>query len=149
MPLSCQKLLVLGLGLTIGCHDSTAPVTPASKLYVLQSVNGQPVPANTGGSTSIVWATLTLDAAGNATTVDHRQTIFQGTSSENTIAIRHQYRIRGDSIEIGFFTPCPPGADCISNTFGVVADSSIALTVSYIIYPTQPIIYFYRLVPTF
>jgi len=149
MRLSCQKLLVLGLGLTIGCHDSTAPAAPASKLYVLQSVNGQPVPVNTGGSTSIVWATLTLDAIGNATTVDHRQTIFQGTPSENTTAIRHQYRIHGDSIEIGSFSPCPPGAACISNTLGVIADSSIALTVSYIIYPTQPIIYFYRLVPTF
>jgi hypothetical protein len=142
-------MLLLGLGFTIGCHDTTAPATPSSKLYVLQTVNGQPVPANTGGSTSIVWATLTLDAVGNATTVDHRQTIFQGVPSENTIAIRHQYRIRGDGIEIGSFTPCPPGADCIGNTFGVVADSSIALTVSYISFPTEPIVYLYHLVPTF
>ena len=149
MRLSCRKVLILGLGLTIGCHDSTAPATPSSRLYVLESVNGQQVPVNTGGSTSILWATLTLDAVGNATTVDHRQTVFQGASTENTVAVRRQYRIRGDTIEIGSFSPCPPNADCISNTLGVLADSSIALTVGYNSFPTNPIIYLYRLIPTF
>jgi hypothetical protein len=149
MRLVSQKVLVLGLGLTIGCHDSTAPATPSSQLYVLESVNGQSVPVNLGGSTTIVWATLTLDVVGNATTVDHNRSVFQGDSSENTVSLRRQYRVRGDSIEIGSFTPCPPGADCIGNTLGVLADSSIALTVGYISFPSNPIIYLYRLIPTF
>jgi hypothetical protein len=149
MRLLCLTVFVLGLGLTMGCHDSTAPATPSPQLYVLESVNGQPVPANVDGSTNIVWATLTLDVVGNATTVDHRQSVFQGNSSETTIAVRRQYRISGESIEIGSFTPCPLGADCIGNTFGVLSDSSIALTVGYISFPANPIIYLYRLVPTF
>ena len=149
MRLSCQRVLLLGLGLTIGCHDSTAPATPSSQLYVLESVNGQPVPVNLGGSTTIVWATLTLDVVGNATTVDHSRSVFQGDSSENTVALRRQYRVRGDSIEIGSFTPCPLGVDCIGNSLGALSDSSIALTVGYNGFPTNPIIYLYRLVPTF
>jgi hypothetical protein len=149
MRLSCKRVLVLALGLTMGCHDSTAPAAPSSQLYVLQSVNGQPVPVNPGGSTTVVWATLTLDVVGNALTVDHIRSAFQNDSSESTIAFRRQYRIRGDSIEIGSFTPCPPGADCVGNSMGVLSDSSIALTVGYNSFPTNPIIYLYRLVPSF
>jgi hypothetical protein len=149
MRLSGQKAFVLALALTTGCHDTTAPPTPSARLYVLESVNGQPVPVNLGGSTSVLWATLTLDVAGKAITVDHVKSVFQGNASESTYSLRREYRIRGDSIEIGSFTPCPPGALCVANQLGVVADSTVALTVGYNPYPTNPIIYLYRLIQSY
>ncbi len=116
---------------------------------MLESVNGQSLPAGIGGSNSVLWATLTLDAAGNAVNVDHIKSVFQNNASENTYSLRREYRIRGDSIEIGSFKPCPPGADCIGNQLGVVADSTVALTVSYNPYPTNPIVYLYRLIQSY
>jgi len=149
MRLSGQKAFVLVLALTMGCHDTTAPPAQSARVYVLESVNGQPVPVFLGGSTTVVWATLTLDVAGNAITVDHNRSVFQNTSSENTYSVRREYRVRGDSIEIGAFKPCPPGALCIANTLGVIADSTVALTIGYNPYPTNPIVYLYRLVQSY
>jgi hypothetical protein len=151
MRLSCQKWFLIALALTTGCHDTIAPPpsTPRAGLYVLESVNGQPVPASLGGGTSVLWATLTLDVTGTAIRVNHTKSVFQNSSSENTYSIRAEYRVRGDSIEIGFFKPCPPGVLCIGNTLGMIADSSVALTVGYNPYPTNPIIYLYRLIQSY
>jgi hypothetical protein len=149
MRLSCQKWFFVALALTTGCHDTIAPPAPRSRLYVLESVNGQPVPASLGGSTSVLWATLTLDVAGTAIRVDHIKSVFQNNSSENTYTTRAEYRVRGDSIEIGFFKPCPPGVLCIGNTLGMIADSSVALTVGYNPYPTNPTTYLYRLIQSY
>ena len=149
MRLFGQKAFVLVLALTMACHDTTAPPTQSARLYVLESVNRQPVPVNLGGSRSVLWATLTLDVAGNAITVDHIKSVFQNNSSENTYSVRREYRVRGDSIEIGSFKPCPPGALCIANTVGVIADSTVALTIGYNPYPTNPIVYLYRLIQSY
>jgi hypothetical protein len=147
MRLSGQKAFVLALALTMGCHDATAPATPRTRLYVLESVNGRPVPVNLGGSDSVLWATLALDPAGNAITVDHIKSVFQNNSSESTYSLRFEYRIRGDSIEIGSFQPCPD--ICAGNRVGVISDSTVVLTVGYNSYPTNPIIYLYRLIQSY
>ena len=147
MNLHGTSVVIVALTSAVACHDATSPSPPTpERVYVLESVSGAPLPANLGGSTTVVWSTLSLSDAGAATTVDHIKSEFQNVSSENTYVRHQQYKVFGDSIEIGSFTPCPPGADCIGNTKGTISDSNVSLTIGYNPYPTNPIVYLYRLV---
>lgn len=111
MRLLCEKVLVLGLALTMGCHDTTAPTTPNSRLYILESIKGQPLPAITsagaGDTITMLWSTITLDPVGNAVEVAHqRHAYLTFPAEEATYAQRYEYKITGDSITVGSFQRC-------------------------------------------
>jgi hypothetical protein len=152
MRLLCEKVFVVGLALTMGCHDTTAPPAPNSRLYILESIRGQPLPtiasAGAGDTVTMLWSTITLDPVGNAVEVVHRrQAYLTFPAEETTYAQRYEYRITGDSITVGSFQRCVDL--CASNRVGLLSDSTIALTVGYNPYPLNPTIYLYRLVKTY
>jgi len=128
----CASTLVLGLALvTMSCSDSTAP-RRYSPAYSLTSVNGQSVPAemvSIPGTLSItaVSGALSLSADGSADMVTHFHRVDASTGThdydqEDVL----EFRIHGDSIEIGIFGPCPH--ICAPNLEGVVTPSSLTLT---------------------
>jgi len=148
----CLKVFVLALPLMIGCHDTTAPTTPNSRLYILESIKGQPLPAITsagaGDTVTMLWSTITLDPIGNAVEVVHqRQAYLAFPAEETTYAQRYEYKITGDSITVGSFQRCVDL--CPSNRVGLLSDSTVALTFGYSPYPLNPTIYLYRLVKAY
>jgi len=155
MHLSRQNLCFIMLCVTLGCRDAIEP-SPAtvSGLFVLQSVDGRTLPtiisAGAGDTTQVLWSTVTLDSTGQAVTVNHiSHAYLQSGSEENTYTLRQQYRLKGDSIEIGGFGGCPPGADCAGNIHGKITGSTLAIAEFYNPYPTNPIIYIYNRVEAF
>jgi hypothetical protein len=140
---------------TLGCSDAVNPPRATiSRLFALQSVDGRPLPtiisAGAGDTTQVLWSTVTLDSTGQAVTVYHLSHAYlQYGSEENTYTLRQQYRLKGDSIEIGGFGGCPPGAMCASNRHGRITDSTLAIAEFYNPYPTNPIIYIYRRVEAY
>ena len=146
MRLSCQKAFVLALALTLGCHDSTAPLVLSAQ-FELENINGRQLPtyffATPGLTATILSAGLTLDDGGKAVMTEHRQE-FDGT--ETTYTNTFDYRIKDTKIEIGRFEPCPPNANCVGIRSGTIAGSTLTLLMQTT--NLGPIIYTYRIVPT-
>src|SRR3982074_940571 len=112
MRLSCLKVLLPVIGLTMACHESTAPPRTVSGMYLLESVNGQPVPAivyaEPADTSFMVSATLTLDIAGNAVRSEHWRYVYQPNRiDEGTFMANLHYRIAGDNITVASFGTLP------------------------------------------
>jgi hypothetical protein len=149
MNLSCQKAFVLVLTLTMACNESTAPPPEAApRLYILESINGRPIPtfvsADQTGTSFVLWATLTLDVAGNAVREERWRNVYPPNTEEGTFIAHYQYRIIGDNITVGIFTPCPIDAVCEGNKVGKITGTSLTLAYEN---PTAPI-FLYRLAST-
>ena len=128
----CTTFLMLGLApFASSCSDATAPKR-YSPAYSLTSVNGQGVPAEMVSipgtlSITVVSGTLSLSAEGSADMVTHYHRVDRsaGTQDYDQEDVL-QFRIHGDSIEVGIFGPCPH--ICAPNLEGVVTPSSVTLT---------------------
>jgi hypothetical protein len=149
MRLSCLKALLPVVALTMACHESTAPPRMVSGVYLLESVNGQPVPAivvaGQADTNFVLSATVTLDPAGNAVTAEHWRYVYQpNQTEEGTLTLRLEYRITDHSITIGSFQPCPANAMCIGNRVGKLIGTTLTLAYEN---PTAPL-YLYRLEPS-
>jgi hypothetical protein len=57
----------------------------------------------------------------------HWRVTYPGYRDEQISTSRQEYRIRGDTIIIGFFQPCPTSALCIQNRKGLLSDSTLSL----------------------
>jgi hypothetical protein len=136
MRLSCQKAFVLVVASTIGCHETTAP--PVAGSYVLESINGQPIPANIqaeGGDTiTVIYSSLTLDAAGKAQLSEHIRYVHPNSPpGEVTYTTGYSYRlvsnvIEGKNIVFDFSPPCPPNALCPVPPTGTFVGSKLVLS---------------------
>lgn len=136
--------------LAAGCSDATAPPTRITALYLLDSIDGQPLPAtfavNPIETATVSWGTLNLDAEGNATLVERRRSEFATSQHERTIARITDYEISGETIMVG--PPClhDPLADCYPKRVGQIKGST--LTLSGEVNEPHSIVYLYRLAVT-
>jgi hypothetical protein len=115
-------------------------------VYVLETIDGQPLPAtvstNIGTTTTVFWGTLSLDAAGKATIVEHRINRSGANQQEQTSAARTDYKLTGASIYVG--PPCLDDTpDCLPGRVGEVEETT--LTLSAPISEPQSRVYAYRL----
>ena len=155
MRLLCRLSFVGTLVAAIACYDGTSPSTlPAYRYFVLESVDQRAIPtiisAGAGDTTQVLWSTVTLDSAGRAVTINHLSHVYlQYPSEESTLVWQQAYRMKGDSIEIGSFKPCPGTVMCAGNLHGKLVDSTLTIAESYNPYPTNPIIYTYHLVQAY
>jgi hypothetical protein len=150
MRLSCLRTLLPIVALTMACSNSTVPARLASGLYVLESVNGQAVPAIVIASQTdtsfMLSATLALDGAGNAVRIEHWRYVYQPShAEEGTFTANAVYRISGDNITVGSFQPCPANALCEGNKVGKY--TSTTLTLAYANNPAAPV-FLYRIAPS-
>lgn len=142
MRLSCQKVSLLLFASIIACHDPTSPST-ISAHFVLQSINGRPLPtylsATPGPTATIISSDLTLDKAGNAVIIEHRDDMFNG---ERTYTYTTSYEIRGFQIEIHPQVCLAIIPDCVGRRAGTVFKGRVNM----IINPTSDfqILYEYR-----
>ena len=149
MRLACQKALVVAVLLLAACHEATAPPKLVSRMYVLASVDGRALPAlisaGAGDTTHILSSTVILTSNGEALTVNRFRHIYlQYPAEENADTLTQQYRIKGDSIEIGGFGGCEGPVMCASNIHGSISDSAMSIAEWFDPYPTNPIVYAYR-----
>lgn len=114
--------------LSLSCSDSTAPPNRVTALYLLESIDGDPLPAisvRTPIETiTVFWSTLNLDLTGKAAMAEHRRS---ETGNERTDTRITDYEISGERITIG--PPCPndPLADCALKRVGRIEGSTLTL----------------------
>lgn len=121
---------VVGL-LALNCGDSTAPPERVTARFILESVNGQPLPttfSNGGWTFNIYSETIELDAAGTATVAENRLETFGTYRSAGMGTLQAPYEIQGESITIGY--PCGRGPldDCAPSRRGLITGSTLMLT---------------------
>jgi hypothetical protein len=117
--------------LAASCTDSTAPSRRVTAVYVLETIDGQSLPAtvstNAGPTTTVFWGTLSLDAAGKATIVEHRSNQSGGNQQGQTSAGRTDYKLTGTSIYVG--PPCLDDTpDCMPGRVGEMAETTLTLS---------------------
>ena len=132
MRLSCKKALFLVAAVTVACDESTAPPETVPGSYILETINGRPLPtfvsAGQADTSFLLWATLTLDGAGNAVRTEQWRYVYPpNRTDEGTFIAHRQYRIIGDRITVGIFTPCGPSALCEGNKVGRITSTTLTL----------------------
>ena len=147
MRLSRRTMSFLVFALAIACRDTTAPER-ISAGFVLESVNGQPLPAvlfsDATRILTVVGSTLTLTMDGHAFIGEVYTQNSQGIVTQPTFAATLEYQLHGDQIEIGSFTPCPPNAQCAANATGTLSNGTLTLNNPL---PAPNKIYVYRTAP--
>lgn len=133
----------IGLGV-LSCSDSTAP-NPAGGTYILESINGQSLPAFLSpipeASISVLSGYLAIDDnSWAAVTVQNVREVYQNNPRETIDAQQYKYLIDGNSIML--LRECAEGALCVVSD-GVVSESRVTLTVRHLL-ADQPFIYVYR-----
>jgi hypothetical protein len=130
MRLSRRTLSLIAFPLALACRDTTAPER-ISEGFVLQSVNGQPLPAvlfsDATRTLTVVSSILTLTMDGHAFIGEVYTQDSQGIVTQPTFTATLDYRLHGDQIEIGSFTPCPMGSFCLENATGTLSNGTLTL----------------------
>jgi hypothetical protein len=130
MRLSRRKAFLLLLVSSIACSDATSPER-ISGFFVLQSVDGQAIPVvlftEPTRTLTVVSSTVMLDNQGHAIITDSYRDDSQGVVTTPIYTATFQYRLHGDEIEIGSFTPCGPAAICAANATGTIANGILTL----------------------
>jgi len=135
MRLSRQKAFIL-VALTMACSQTAAP--PTSGSYVLESINGQPIPANIqaepGDTITVLSSSLTLDGFGRAQLSEHIRYVHPNSPpGEQTYTTQYSYsitgsRIVGQTIVFDYSPPCPPNALCAAPPEGRFSGFKLILT---------------------
>lgn len=103
------------------CTDSTGPKTVAAR-FVLHDINGRLLPtypaATPGLTPTILEGTVTLEASGRATVVEHR-TEWNGVDA--TYTTPYTYTIENNVVEFAPLEPCPPAAICAGPPSGTLS----------------------------
>ena len=114
--------------------ESTTGPDVVGRVFFLEQANAAPLPllvlASPSDRRSLLAENLTFDSFSTLTLVTTIRIDKPLTGSSTTTANRvtRQYRITGDSIEIGSFTPCPPNSGCVANDKGTITDGNIYLS---------------------
>ncbi len=140
MRLLSKKAMMLGAFVTIACRESTSPPS-FTGLYLLDSVNGQQLPATFFSppvdTFTVFFADLTLTADGNAVLVQRRRDAFQNNITENTYTTEYKYHVSGNTVTIGPVA-CPTDLHCIDHFEGELTGSTLRLNVG------TPLVYSYH-----
>ncbi len=143
---SCQKAFFLLAAATIACGDPLSP-RPVVSAYVLESINGQPLPFAMmqpipEETITVLHGTLTLYVDSRATSVERRREHPLNNPEETTYTRESGYRVDGNRIWIGVIN-CPPNALCVAPSEGFIVGSTLTLNVrssftdAYLIYQYQ------------
>jgi hypothetical protein len=146
MRLSCRLAFLFFAAITIACSE---PLTPASVsgFYVLESVNGQPLPVVIGPipeeTITVLEGSVTLTSDANAYTFERRREVRQNVLSEHTYSSRIGFVLDGN--RIGFRLECPPNANCIL-VEGLIEGEKLRIAYGGFSFPNARI-YEYQLAP--
>lgn len=124
------------LAAVAACSDATAPAERRLEGYfVLATVDEArpPVLVSTSGTSKYFLVTDNLGFDGKSEVGRHRVIREENTTTGQVTvysnSFTQDYRVRGDSVEIGSFTPCPPNALCVANERGTFTENRLELKV--------------------
>jgi hypothetical protein len=130
MRLSRWTMIFLTFASIIACSDATSP-EGISGFFALQSVDGHPIPVvlftEPTRTLTVVSSTVRLDNQGHAIITDSYRDDSQGVVTTPIYTSTFEYRLHGDQIEIGSFTPCALDAICAANATGTIANGTLTL----------------------
>jgi hypothetical protein len=122
----------------IACADPTAPAEAALEgSFSLKSVDDGPVPAVLGTSGDVRYVLVsdhvTFDGEGSVhrSRVIRHENVVSGQVTIYSNSFTQDYRVRGDTVEIGGFVPCPINALCVPNEVGTFASNEVVLTMLF------------------
>lgn len=144
MRLSCEKVFVVLAAATMACSEATGPDL-SERFYVLESINGQPLPAILSpipeATVSVLSATLAFRANGEVIWTERRREVSDNVPREFTSTKTLYYRWSEHYVEIMASRTCDDAGVCQGFT-GVFAGRQLQLTVGWFS-PTTRIIYEY------
>jgi hypothetical protein len=136
--LSCKKAFLFAGALTMACYESTAPPPFAANVYLLESIDGRPLPASIvaepGDTISIIWSTLSLTGAGNAVLVERLRIVHPNTPptqlTQTNTYVYHVtgHSILGDDLTFDYSPPCPINALCAAPPSGKLLGTTLVLS---------------------
>lgn len=126
----------LGVALSLAvalaaCRDSTGTTQPAPewRIYVLQSVAGQPLPfveyASGSDTTTLLGEMLRLRTDGTAMRATTVRVVNGGTPTVSSYSGLWSYRASGTQLTLDPI--CGPGALCIMGDSGTISDAELTL----------------------
>lgn len=113
----------------VACRDATAPGPRLAADFVLNDIDGRPVPTYSTPipeSPTVVSSTLHFDFAGRAVLTQH----LKQMGGDITLTGTYTYTISGSQIDFELSPPCPVGADCIGPPKGTISGSHLSLDMS-------------------
>lgn len=129
MRLFCQKALLVVLISSVGCHEATSPVA-VTTFYTLITIDGRALPTFLSPipeAPTVLSSSLTLDNAGKAVIVEHRQDMFK---VDTTLRNTYDYTINGNEIVMGSSQACPPGGICAADFVGTISNGHLRLVIN-------------------
>jgi hypothetical protein len=142
LRLICQKAFLLALVVTLACHDTSGP-PPFPADFELDNINGRALPTFVSAipeAPTITFASLRLDAAGRAVMTEHQRDINQG---DLIVVHSLDYRVIGNSIEIGCLRAHPATMLCDTSYAGTISESAVSLTMVQ----NRAVVYNYKITP--
>jgi len=135
MRLSCQKAFILAVVSTLACHEATAP--PISNGYLLESINGQPLPANiqaeAGDTITVLFGFLFLNGPEKAQLTEQIRYVHPNSpAGEATNNTEYSYSISGNPVigqkmVLDYSPPCGPNTVCAAPPQGRFVGSKLIL----------------------
>jgi hypothetical protein len=113
------------------CRDATSGPSRLSALYVLQTINGNHLPAvaaSGGGNQYVILAdSLVFQPDGNVrrTYVVHWTSTSPLTDTTYTQSFVIPYSVDGAKVTMGFHAPCPINANCIGFDEAVIEGATL------------------------
>ena len=106
-----------------GHDDPLSPATLTGRRYSLERTGNDAIPiiwsAYQGDTTLLLGDTIIFGAPPHATRVITYHHAFRGEAPRTeTFRVEMEFRTHDGEVEIGWFTPCPPNADCVANLIG-------------------------------
>lgn len=124
------------VGSVLSCGDVTAPAEATLEgAYALHRVDGGPVPTVLRVSGDLRYVLVSDYAGFDGKGLVHRARVVReentatGNVTVHSSSFRQDYRVRGDTVEIGSFVPCPINALCAPNEIGSFTQRELLLTV--------------------
>ena len=130
MRLFRQKCFLPVLFGILACSNATGPETVSAR-FVLQTIDGRALPtyiaATPGPSSTIISSSLTLDKAGNAVVVEHRDELFRGDVTDTTT---YGYTVHGNRIEMHSVSICLANTICPGSRAGTISPFGLSLDIN-------------------
>lgn len=118
--------------LALACRSDAVmdPTPPVHGTFVLAQIDGEPSPyalAGYASSASLLSESLRFAPSGQVDRIRTIRQVQNGEEQVRTESHRQEFRLWGDSIEIGRFDLCSPTEFCIGNDGGRVTSDGLSL----------------------
>jgi len=98
---------------------------------MLQTIDGRALPtyiaATPGGASTVISSSLTLDKAGKAVAIEHRDDMFRGDVTDTTT---YEYRLQGTQIQMESPIVCLAITSCPTIRLGTISPFGLSLVIN-------------------